>query len=89
MPSETGLASRMRKQAFPTILALNISKVLTKPCPYSNNIGIAKPEGGHNGNSLLHEVQEKGRDKKPEASYTQEPSTSNTGCLSHLRHKGI
>jgi hypothetical protein len=37
----------------------------------------------------LHEVQEKGGDKKPNPGYTQEPQASNTGCLSYLRHKGI
>jgi hypothetical protein len=37
----------------------------------------------------LHEVQEKGGDKKPKPGYTQEPQASNTGCLSYLRHKGI
>jgi len=62
---------------------------LTKLCSYSNNIGIAKLKGGHNGNSLLHEVQEKGRDKKSKASYAQEPQTSNTRCLPSLRHKSI
>jgi hypothetical protein len=57
-------------------------KVLTKLCAYSNNIDIAKLEGGHDGNSLLHEVQEKGGDKEPETGHTQEPQTSNPGCLS-------
>jgi hypothetical protein len=62
---------------------------LTKLCPYSNNIDIAKLKGGHDGNSLLHEVQEKGRDKKPQASYAEEPQTSHPGFLSCLRHKSI
>jgi hypothetical protein len=44
---------------------LEAQKVLTKLCSYSNNIGVIKLKGGHDGNSLLHEVQEKGRDKKP------------------------
>jgi len=48
-----------------------------------------KLKGGHDGDSLLHEVQEKGRDKKPNAGYTQEPQTSDPGCLSYLRHKSI
>jgi len=60
---------------------LETQKVLTKLCSYSNNIDVTKLEGGHDGNSLLHEVQEKGGDKKPKAGYTQEPQTSNTGCL--------
>jgi hypothetical protein len=64
-------------------------KVLTKLCCYSNNISIVKLKGGHDGNSLLHEVQEKGRDEKPRASYTQEPQASNQGCLSYLWHKSI
>jgi hypothetical protein len=37
----------------------------------------------------LHEVQEKGGDKKPNAGYTQEPQTSDPGCLPCLRHKSI
>jgi hypothetical protein len=72
-----------------TIFALRAQKVLTKLCPYSNNIDIAKLKGGHNGDSLLHEVQEKGGDKKPEAGYAQESQTSNPGFLSCLRHKSI
>jgi len=70
-------------------LALEAQKVLTKLCSYSNNIDIAKLRGGHNGDGLLHEVQEEGRDKKPKAGYTQEPPTSNPGRLSFLRHKSI
>jgi len=62
---------------------------LTKLYSYSNNIGIAKLKGGYDGNSLLHEVQEKGGDKEPQAGYAQEPQTSNTGFLSCLRHKSI
>ena len=70
-------------------LALETQKVLTKLCSYSNNIGVAKLKGGYDGDSLLHEVQEKGRDKKPNAGYTQEPQAGNPGCLSCLRHKSI
>ena len=62
---------------------------MTKLCSYSNNIDIAKLKGGRDGNSLLHEVQEKGGDKEPTACNTQEPQTSNTGCLPCLRHKSI
>jgi len=62
---------------------------LTKLCSYSNNIGVTKLKGGHDGDSLLHEVQEKGGDKEPNAGYTQEPQTSNQGCLPYLRHKSI
>jgi len=60
---------------------LKAQRVLTKLYSYSNNIGVTKLKGGHDGNSLLHEVQEKGRDKEPKAGYTQEPQTSNTRCL--------
>jgi hypothetical protein len=70
-------------------LALETQKVLTKLCSYSNNIDIAKLKGGYDGNSLLYEVQEEGGDKKPNAGYTQEPKTSDPGCLSCLRHKSI
>jgi len=70
-------------------LALETQRVLTKLYSYSNNIGVTKLKGGYDGDSLLHEVQEKGGDKKPNAGYTQEPQTSNTGCLSCLRHKSI
>jgi len=70
-------------------LALGTQRVLTKLCSYSNNIGVIKLKGGYDGDSLLHEVQEKGGDKKSNAGYTQEPQTSNPGCLSHLRHKSI
>jgi hypothetical protein len=70
-------------------LALETQKVLTKLCPYSNNIGVIKLKGGYDGDSLLHEVQEEGGDKKPHAGYTQEPQTSDPGCLSYLRHKSI
>jgi len=62
---------------------------LTKLYSYSNNIGVIKSKGGYDGDSLLHEVQEKGGDKEPHAGYTQEPQTSNPGCLSCLRHKSI
>jgi len=68
---------------------LETQKVLTKLCSYSNNIGVTKLKGGHDGDSLLHEVQEKSGDKKPNAGYTQEPQTSDPGCLSCLRHKSI
>ena len=70
-------------------LALETQKVLTKLCSSSNNIGVTKLKGGRDGDSLLHEVQEKGRNKKPHAGHTQEPQTSNPGCLSCLRHKSI
>jgi hypothetical protein len=50
-------------------LSLEAQRVLTKLRSYSNNIGVTKLKGGHDGNSLLHEVQEKGRDKKPKACY--------------------
>ena len=70
-------------------LALEAQKVLTKLCSYSNNIDVIKLKGGYDGDSLLHEVQEKGGDKKPTEGYTQEPQTSNPGCLSYLRHKSI
>jgi hypothetical protein len=29
-----------------------------------------KPEGGHDGDGLLHEVQKKGGDEKPKPGYT-------------------
>jgi hypothetical protein len=60
-------------------LALEAQKVLTKLRSYSNNIGVTKLKGGYDGDSVLHEVQKKGRDKKPHAGYTQEPQTSNPG----------
>jgi len=65
-----------------TIFALEAPKVLTKFCSYSNNIYITELKGGHDGYSLLYEVSEKGGDKKPKPGYTQEPQTSNKGCLS-------
>jgi hypothetical protein len=46
---------------------------LTKLYSYSNNIGVIKLKGGYDGDSLLHEVQEKGGDKEPHAGYPQEP----------------
>ena len=64
-------------------------RVLTKLCAYSNNIGIAKLKGGHNGNSLLYEVQEKEGDTEPSPGYAQEPQTGHPGCLSCLWHKSI
>jgi hypothetical protein len=70
-------------------LALETQKVLTKLYSYSNNIGVIKLKGGYDGDSLLHEVQEKGGDKEPKAGYAQEPQTSNPGCLPCLRHKSI
>ena len=70
-------------------LALEAQKVLTKLCSYSNNIGVTKLKGGYDGDSVLHEVQEKGGDKEPHAGYAQEPQASNQGCLSCLRHKSI
>jgi len=71
------------------IFASKAPRVLTKLCAYSNNIVIAKLKGGHNGNSLLHEVQEKGRDKEPTPGYAKEPQTGNPGCLSYLQHQSI
>jgi hypothetical protein len=68
---------------------LEAQKVLTKLCSCSINIDIAKLKGGHNGYSLLYEVQEKGGDKKPKADYAQEPQARNPGFLSYLRHKSI
>jgi hypothetical protein len=41
-------------------LPLETQKVLTKLRSYSNNIGVTKLKGGHDGDSLLYEVQEKG-----------------------------
>jgi hypothetical protein len=64
-------------------------KVLTKPWSYSNNIVVVRIRGGHDGNSLLHEVQEKERDKQSTASYAQESQTSHPRCLPCVRHKGI
>jgi hypothetical protein len=72
-----------------TIFALEAQRVLTKLCAYSNNIDIAKLKGGHNGNSLLHEVQEKEGDKQPQACYAQEPQTCHPRCLPCVRHKSI
>jgi hypothetical protein len=65
--------------------------VLTKLYAYSNNIDIAKfrLKGGHNGNSLLYEVQKKERDKQPQAGHAQEPQTSHTRCLPCVRDKSI
>jgi hypothetical protein len=71
------------------IFAWKAQKVLTKLRSYSNNIDIANLQGGHNGNSLLHEVQEKEGDTEPSQGYAQEPQTSNPGCLSCLWHKSI
>jgi hypothetical protein len=72
-----------------TIFALKAQRVLTKLCACSNNIDIAKLKGGHNGDSLLYEVQEKGRDKKPTPCYAEEPQTGDPGRLSYLWHKSI
>lgn len=55
--------------------------VLTKLCSYSINICITELKGGYDGNSLLYEVQEKGRNKKPPTRYAQEPQTSDQRCL--------
>lgn len=63
-------------------------KVLTKSWSYSNNI-VVRIRGGHDGNSLLHEVQEKERDKQSTASYAQESQTSHPRCVPCVRHKGI
>jgi hypothetical protein len=41
------------------------------------------------GNSLLYEVQKKGRDKESEADYTQEWQTSSSRCLLYLWNKGV
>jgi len=71
------------------IFAWKAQRVLTKLCACSNNIGIAKLKGGHNGNSLLYEVQEEGGDKEPSPGYAQEPQTGNPGCLPYLQHKSI
>jgi hypothetical protein len=71
------------------IFAWKAQRVLTKLCSYSNNIAITKLKGGHNGNSLLHEVQEKEGDKQPEAGYAQEPQTCHPRCLPCVRHKSI
>jgi len=71
------------------IFAWKAQRVLTKLCSCSNNIGIAKLEGGHDGNSLLYEVQEKGGDKKSTPGYAKEPQTGNPGCLPYVRHKSI
>jgi len=65
------------------------SKVLTKLCPYSNNIAIPEIEGGYHGNSLLHEVQEEERDKQPAESHAEESQTGHPGRLPRVRHKGI
>jgi hypothetical protein len=62
---------------------------LTKLRSYSNNIGVTKLKGGYDGDSLLYEVQEKGRNKKPHASHTQKPKTGDPGRMSCLRHKSI
>jgi hypothetical protein len=62
---------------------------LTKLCSYSNNIAIGETEGGNDGNSLLHEVQEKEGDKQPAAGYAQESQAGHPGCLPCVRHKSI
>jgi hypothetical protein len=71
------------------MIATKAQKVLTKLCSYSNNITIAEIKGGHDGNSLLHEVQEKEGDRQPTAGYAQEPQAGHSRCLSCLRHKSI
>jgi len=73
----------------PGIFAAKAQKVLTKLCSYSNNIAIAEIKGGYDGDSLLHEVQEKEGDKQPAAGYAQESQTGHSRCLSCLRHKSI
>jgi hypothetical protein len=45
--------------------------------------------GAYYGNSLLHEVQKQGGDKKPQANYTQKRQTSGSGYLLCLWHKGV
>jgi len=63
--------------------------VLTKVRACSNNIAKAKAKGGHNGDSVLHEVQEKGGDKESQTCHTEESETCHSGCLLDLWHKGI
>lgn len=46
-------------------------------------------EGGYDGNSLLHEVQEKEGDKQPTPRYAQESQTGHSRCLSCLQDKSI
>jgi hypothetical protein len=84
--SRSGLA---KAQEFVGLRPKKGPKVLTKLYSYSNNIHIAIREGGHDGNSLLHEVSEEERNKEPEASNAQEPQTGNTGCLPGMWHQGI
>jgi len=82
------MSAKMAKKF--AILAWKAQRVLTKLYAYSNNIGIAKLiKGGHHGNSLLHEVQEKEEDKQPQAGYAQEPQTCHPRCLPCVRHKSI
>jgi hypothetical protein len=71
------------------IFASEARRVLTRFAACSNNISIAKPKGGHDGDSLLYEVQKKGGNKKPEPRHTQERQTGNARCLSGLQHQGI
>jgi hypothetical protein len=52
-------------------------------------MAIAEIEGGYDGNSLLHEVQEKGRDKESTAGHAQEPQASHPGRLPQVRHQSI
>jgi len=73
----------------PPIFAERVQKVLTKLCPYSNNIAIAEIEGGQDGNSLLYEVQEKEGDKQPAAGHAQESQAGHSRCLSGVRDKSI
>jgi len=73
----------------PAVSAAKAQEVLTKLCCYSNNIAIARVKGGHDGNSLLHEVQEEEGDEQPSAGYAQESQTSHPRCLPCVRHKGI
>ena len=73
----------------PGIFAAKAQRVLTKVCSYSNNILIARVKGGHDGNSLLYEVQEEEGDKQPSAGYAQESQTSYPRCLPCVRHKSI
>ena len=81
------MSAKMAKKF--AILAWKAQGVLTKLCACSNNIVIAKLKGGHDGNSLLHEVQEKEGDKQPQAGYAQEPQTCHPRCLPCVRHKSI
>jgi hypothetical protein len=70
----------------PEISAAQIHKVLTKLFSYSNNIAGTGIEGGRDGNSLLHEVQEEEGNEQPSAGNAQESEAGHPGCLSCVRH---